>query len=710
MADIGITPLDLNLPNPGQSPNWAPQLNNEIEKLANWVTGAPLRNTFAPALVVCDTGTGNATVDTANVNAAIAAMPEGSTLVLHGEYHFNSPIINQGKSVTLDLTSARLVKSADVVMFNFTGAAQTIYHVISNLSPVNVAAEGSDTRPGIQFNVTGSPTWKRGDVIKMVSDDIYRGSRIGPGDGKEPRSGQFFTVHSVTGNTVVALGTRRETFTTNVRVTGLSSTRVRVVGGEFDIVDGGITAGWERALMMFNGLVQPVVSRSRIRRMSGFGFQFTGCYHYLVESPEFNFGLNDPSAGNFSYGIADVASWFGKVIAPHGQYLRHLWTDGAPWVASNASAVTHYGRTLGTHIIGGTAHNTSNTAWDTHSWSESVTFDGCTAFQCFNGFSLRGKGHRIIGGTATECRTGLWAITEATGESYGHEIDGLVINRPLAHGVVFDIRTHSAHPYKDVREARESYLRNVTVRGAKWSAVRIENATVRVDGLTIESPESLEASQEVVRLVNSVLSGPSFIDLDFLPLAAGSAVRVFALDDASRMDVDTIRYRIAPANAGVVERIFYCFGSANPNSIVRVNRCDVSHHPSGGSIHTQIGVDSKLSYVVRDNGRSSALNTFTNTQAGDGTMATNLARYIDPVLVARVTSAAAVTLAALERGYFDGQQLVIINRTTNGSVVTVPHGPTYRTDLKGEANVALNHRDSIRLVWIASNSVWSELA
>src|SRR5690606_29189076 len=110
-------------------------------------------------------------------------------------------------------------------------------------------------------------------------------------------------------------------------------------------------------------------------------------------------------------------------------------TDDTPQVAAG-SAIHGFGRTYGTLVLGARALGATAAAFDTHHHSEATHFLGCHATggtplsSLSTGFQLRGKNHRVTACTVDQMGTGLAVINEsASGDSYGHIVDGLAVTR-----------------------------------------------------------------------------------------------------------------------------------------------------------------------------------------------------------------------------------------------------------------------------------------
>ncbi|ANA85237.1 minor tail protein [Gordonia phage BritBrat] len=429
-----------------------------------------------------------ATNSTPGLQSAVAATPQGGTLIIPaGTYQLDTSVTVTDRSITVVIEGT--INSA-LAPFVFSASAETIYSV-SALAQVTITNDTGTTQPGTQITLaSGAPGWKRGDVVKLVADDLIPGARMGDGT-TEARYGQYFSVQSVSGSVVVVAGTVRDAATTNVRVTRLPNRAVALRGtGGFGQIGGPIT---------FRHLRSPQVE-ARAIKSSGQGFLFQGCYQYTLRGQ-----VDDTPDNNvtFGYGVLDNCGAYADIYMTASR-VRHAYTDDTPRIAAGSAEVWKYGRPFG-HKVSGSATGTTNTAWDTHSSAEGIAFDAI-AVDCVGGLGLRGRRHsgRVRVFRPAKASWKFFSEPNRGTDSWGHDVEIEVYDPPSGSPVGSVILNDgTGFDTAGVRETRPSRVRvRIHADGAPATALEATNATL-IHDMTMMTKSGLIAPGTV--LTNSAL-------------------------------------------------------------------------------------------------------------------------------------------------------------------------------------------------------------
>ncbi|QDH93511.1 minor tail protein [Gordonia phage Verity] len=423
----------------------------------------------------------------AGVRAALAATPEGGTLLLPGTIRLSSGVAVTNRSVTIQVEGT-VNSDAGVAPFTFSASPETIYPV-SALVATTITNETGVTQAALSLTLASTPPWKRGDAVKLFADDEVPGARLGDGV-IESRFGQYHVVQSVSGTTVVLIGSLRDPCTMNVRVTRMPRHAVALTGsGVFGQIGIPIT---------FRHLRAPQI-KARILGSGGQGILLQGCYQ-----PRAQVSIDDaPDNGTVvGYGLIDNSGANG-VFDIHASRVRHAYTDDTPRIAAGSTEVWKYGRSFA-HRVAGSAAGTSNTAWDTHAASEGVHFD-CIAVDCIGIVGLRGRNHtgRFKGWRPAKSSWKFFSEPNRGTWSHGHDIEIDVYDPPAGYPVGSVILNDgTGFATAGVRETRPSRAQ-VRVHGQSVPPVIVEavNATL-VHEVSLVTPGRLAPAET---LTNSEL-------------------------------------------------------------------------------------------------------------------------------------------------------------------------------------------------------------
>lgn len=648
--------------------------------------------------------TGDGVTDDAPfIQAAVDATPDGgTTIVSPGTYVIGSgPIVVSGKSITIDLTDAVIQQKNDEEAFSFQGTLETVLDV-SNITVVTTSGDET-SRPAVQVTLSAPVAWQRGDVVKLVADDVLPGSRTDgeiPPPAEQNRVGQFLTVQSMNGPGTVAtlMGTLRDPFTVNPRIARMLPITGHLIGGDFQVHPDFVAADFNSGVIQMLNLQNPSIRGTKISRSGAQGIGMGNCYGYTIDGVTVNYARNEPGTA-LGYGINDGVSEFGKVSNCHFIQTRHAWTTGAVGILPDET-LNRYGRTYGTIISACTSQGSQHAAFDTHIDADNVTFANCFAANTIFAYNLRGRNHNVFGCSAQYVDFAVNMSDEGLGHSYGHTVDGLTVHGHTNVGVRVQAR-QPGHPQELIREQRPVYVRNVNLEQGTALAMQIFNATVHVSNFHAQWVGVMPDSG--FQLVNSHLLGYD-ITCDFADTVAGNIMNgIFALrgdPDISRLALTNVRVtagsiftsrvnhiidtQVAVAHLIQVEGIqipvmpgLAICNDDTPNGWIDWTiTSGVSHSQYASLVDADLLLTDKLS-VIR------------STMKGRFTLRTN--------------QVAGLTLAPLPDGRTTGQELTILNKGVGN--ITILHGTAANTSfLSGSAKV-LAPNDSVRLIYVSD---WME--
>lgn len=639
------------------------------------------------------------TNDAPFIQAAINACPDGGTVIVEpGTYVIGTgPLLISGKSITLDLTDAVIQQKNDEEAVSFQG---TLEPALTASGITVVTTSGDETaRPAVQITLSAPVTWQRGDVVKLVADDVLPGSRTDgelPPPANQNRVGQFLTVQSLNGpGTVVTLmGTLRDPFTINPRIARLLPITGHLVGGDFQVHPDFVAANFNSGVIQMLNLQNPSIKGTKISRSGSQGIGMGNCYGYTIDSVTINYARNTPGTA-LGYGINDGVSEFGKVANCHFIQTRHAWTTGANAIPP-AELLSRYGRTYGTIISACTSQGSQHAAFDTHIDADNVTYTGCFATDTIFAYNLRGRNHNVFGCSARNVDFGVNMSDEALGHSYGHTVDGLTIHSHS--NVAIRIQSRQAgHPQEGVREQRPVYVRNVNLTRGTALAMQVFNSTVVASNIQAQFVGVMPDSG--FQLVNSYLLANN-IACDFTDTVAGNIMSgIFALRGEPEISRLALSGLLVTAGSIFTSRVNHIIDTQIATGhLIQVDDVRIPVMP-GLRICNDLTIAGTIDWSITSGAENSQYASLVDAQLTSTDELEVIRQTRSGRFTLRTNQAANVQLAPLPNGNTTGQEMTIINRGTG--TVTILHGSAANTNfLTGSAKV-LAVNESVRLIYIS---------
>lgn len=639
------------------------------------------------------------TNDAPFIQAAINACPDGGTVIVEpGTYVIDSgPLLISGKSITLDLTDAVIQQKNDEEAVSFQGTLETAL-TASDITVVTTSGDET-ARPAVQVTLSAPVTWQRGDVVKLVADDVLPGSRT---DGQDPppaaqnRVGQFLTVQSLNGpGTVVTLmGTLRDPFTVNPRIARLLPITGHLIGGDFQVHPDFVAADFNSGVIQMLNLQNPSIKGTKISRSGAQGIGMGNCYGYTIDSVTVNYARNTPGTA-LGYGINDGVSEFGKVSNSHFIQTRHAWTTGAVAIEPDET-MNRYGRTYGTVISACTSQGSQHAAFDTHIDADNVTYVGCFATDTIFAYNLRGRNHNVFSCSAQNVDFGVNMSDEALGFSYGHTVDGLTIHGHTNVAIRIQSR-QTGHPQEGVREQRPVYVRNVNLERGTAMAMQVFNSTVVASNIQAQFVGLMPDSG--FQLVNSYLLANN-ISCDFADTLSGNIMNgIFALRGEPEISRLALSGLLVTAGSIFTSRVNHIIDTQIATGhLIQVDDVRIPVMP-GLRICNDLTIAGTIDWSITSGASNSQYAALvdaelTSTDALEVIRQTRSGRF-----TLRTNQVANVQLAPLPNGNTTGQEMTIINRGVG--TVTILHGTSANTSfLSGSAKV-LAVNESVRLIYIS---------
>jgi hypothetical protein len=658
-----------------------------------------------------------ATPSHTGLQLAINATPEGGLLIIPaGRYLLNDGLsVGAEKSIGVTAHGATVIQNSANPIFNVGGSYSSAVGVQS-ISNQNVTSSTGTVTSTTVITTASAQPWERGDVLKLVSDDLIPSARPGTG-GVEARIGEFVVVRQVSGTTITLASRVRELYETNIRVAKISQKTFSLEGGSYETAPAGLTSNYG-SLFFFYRLQNPTVSRITVRQASSIVLGFASCFGYSVHDVDISGAVDRPGNGQVGYAVHDSASSFGRVIGGVFRHVRHAFTDDSPRVAADTALLTSYGRSFGAHIIGASAIGTTSNAWDTHHSSEGIEFIACTATGGVGeedgniaGFALRGKNHRVSNCTVRNMAMGAIVFTESGGgESYGHVITDLVVRNVASYALWLNIHP-DGHPKAKVRDTQE----NVNVSGLIATGcprfVGATNAVAAIhNSVFLVDPGSDDVNYDGIVTKNSSLSITNVL-LDYEANTKGVPRPIISTSSAGftpgtqETRFSGIEIRSTSSTASRATRALNG-GSHKMTGRNLTFTYPFSIMPGDRTTDSVLQWECTAGSAVANGDLNSSYVYISGTD-----LQTPLDRALQSadlhVMIRGVLGVANQTTKAFPAGKTRGQVITMWMAENSSGSLTVKNGSSFRTILVGGADKVLRKSGQLRLIW--DGTLWREL-
>jgi len=641
------------------------------------------------------------------LQAAFNATPDGGTLIIPpGTYRVNTTIVSTGKSIHV------YARGAKFVYYGATGVAVQIIGSWDTTYPVTGVAASTQTLDGntvatLNITVTGTPSYAVGDVIKLVADDAIPGTRPASG-GLVARVGQFLVVQSIAGSVVTCISNGLiDPFTTNIRVAKLNPNTCTIDGLTATVQPYGLLTS-VAGLIQVSQLINPTLTHVTIGQSGGQAINPVSCYGYEIRDCTIGYANNDSASGIYGYGIADNASSYGRVTGLNARDVRHSYTTNTNQIATNSS-LYGYGRTYGSVISDSVAHGTSGASFDVHSDAQAVRFVNCAAYDSGVGaFSLRGRKNSVIDCRAIRPNIGLYVFSESgmDTDSWGHTIDGLVIDNPVADAIKFYLNQSS-----NVIDTRPSTIGNVKVINAAATSISFTNATVRAGTLDVTTANFTNNADRLITTNRAYVS----IDTLRLDMSAQTSA-VTGLLTANMVNNSTLKIGAMKLTTGaqsVADMFAYMVDTSNAtpgnvSNILQVDMAVLDYYKAATYLipWADSSGDTYVNYrVIRSTGGGSSTYVYFSNSA-TSTPPHQLSRTTDRAVTMAGTISSALNMPTLRGGRFAGQTVTITNLNGTGTL-TVRNGSTYGVTTKSGTDTALAPGAYMVLTW--DGTTWRQI-
>lgn len=643
--------------------------------------------------------------------AALEDVPDNGTVYIpSGTYELDGTVSwSADKNVTIDGNNAKVVSSVSGYAFDLVGTYDAPVQVSDLLSTVIPQTTDGSTwttspMPAVTFNAGVATGWRRGDIVKIVSDDALEGQRDQGTPSENPNSqgryGQHMQVESAVGSMVTLIGELREAdkYTSNIRAARLPrGNRVVVRNLTVEMPDEFYTPGDQNAVsgIRFMDMYRPELSGFEIQGHNA-AITFNSCYSYMCADNHVGLLRNRVAATagggrqNYGYGVIDIGSEYGKVTGNTFNQSRHGYTDDSGRGIASRD-VGRYGRTFGTIVANNTAYACSNAPYDTHAHSDSVTFTDNAAASCKGGVQLRGIRHVVDGLTVRDATGSAINIIDegsAWGWSHSHVVSNVSIDGAETALVV---RFHRGGPFDGERETRPIRLNNIHARRVIGHSAVLANATVYAENVSLQ-------------LVGATDNGYGIFNLD----GAEFVGRNIHVDVRGAGPMSHAVFRVQSGVLNVDDYTVRFDSGSTPSNLLSTatTSCILRRGWLTGRLSSSSPTGNMLSWATSSGSRPGQLSK-SGADIESPSSHSLMAQDVDaPTAILLLNPDGADRIVgAFANAPIVGQRMIVIN-TGSANTVTINHGAAANTQNRGSAAVVLAPNQEMEWVFYG---VWRQL-
>jgi hypothetical protein len=378
------------------------------------------------------------------IQSIIDILPENTTLHLPDNCNIvNDVLIN--KSITVE--GKRVIKSGGPPVFRLVGGFEdaqeiTAFEVDFNSTTITVA---------------DGELYQKGDILKIISDDVYENRRT-----NSPRRGEYAVVVDVTATTVKLRDFLLNTYTTNPRVAKLQNISPKLRGIHF-------VRNSDGPFLELRATQGAVVEDISNDSGSTVFCQVVSAYGYRFSNWNINNLRSDINNDGFGYGINEKSGQNGQIQNCTFTNTRHSFTTNSHNPATKEE-FTDYGESKDISVYNSDCRGTFNgSGWDTHENGHNINFYSCTASLCEHGFQFRNTVASAVGCKVTDCIDGYRISNHRDG--------------------VTDIFTNAANDIRIIACQADVQRQAVSVIGANTSLGTggLQSKKIYIDGLKAKS-------------------------------------------------------------------------------------------------------------------------------------------------------------------------------------------------------------------------------
>lgn len=594
---------------------------------------------------------------------------------------------------------ASYINASNYSVFNVKHDFLNIVSVTSINEVTEDYSEG--TASGIRvsrLNVSNASQYNKGDVVKIVSDDIISGTD----PALSQRNGVFSKVGRVSGNQIFLTEVLENIFFTNVRVARINKNLFCSISGlNFKAVQN-FNGTWRQPAILLDGIYKPCVKRINCDFWYGEFLSFRGCYVAKSKNVSAENLLTNAENRWYGYAVVERGCANGRHIRTIGDIVRHVYTTGSSEVSENSENISGYGRTIGTKVIEGLGINCTSDSFNTHPDAKDIHFINCHSVFSIRGrhgtnwhFELRGIDCQVINCTGVG---GTGVIMRSTynhpDSCRGHRVKGFTYKpSPGSTNVPCLLRLDGLAGGR-ITDIRVSDIDGGITTGSA-PLVQVLHADLTLIAPNLKAPQSGASSARVIDI-----SGVSKVELDGGTIdqtgATGTSLRTAKLtgDDCELVIKRTKFIGVESWSA------FVDFSNGNSKAILKDIEIE-GNPPSFGSGLLNAGDNAifAASYDVA-NRLGGSNNIISYERSGPFTiLATDISRRLNKNIyfIVKVSEANA-NLFDISNGVFEGQEITIVNS----------HESTNDFSVLNQNNIAifasrlLTVGSSMKVIWLGN--------
>lgn len=624
------------------------------------------------------------------LSALCEAVPDHSVIRLkrNKNYRIDTTIELVDKTIFFDLNGSTLYQTSNAQLFKHTTNPDWIQPLVSgSVQNLAIAGVGQVPYDYYRIEVDDMSNIKKGDIIKLISEDKIPGSKDADGT-TIARMGECLNVVDVQeGYIYTNIPIQHTLYVTNPRVVKYGKSKIIIQNGQLSTIDA--DNGWSTALCIIEGSAFSEFRDISTLKSWGPVFELRGLYMPYTENLFFK-NAETQAGLRVGYGIRDYACAYGSFNTIRASNVRHAYSTNQAFLSDEATdQVFRYGRNQGSSINDGLANSCTDAAWDTHQGAWDITFSNCSAFNGYPGASSQGSGFHIRGnkirlnGCKAYGRLGIYIS-----EQYPDGTDDIEVNDSYFEGNI-PLRTNIANGGTRATNVRFNNCEFVPLSGYP---VRIDDGDVEFNRCLL-SIKDLTTSFVGFVYTNNGIS--RFNDCRFRYLGENTVRMVFVGTDTTN--------KVEFYNP-IVEVIKSTF-----NNLIQTQGFSLNCHIENLKINkpfTELFDDEtnltlKYSYLRTDTYDSSAViyqNFNVNTVI-------DISRLLDPVVtVIRTDNVANFTITSISDAGRLGQKLKIINSQVDVFWLQVQQAAN--VELIGGISKKIKPKTDIELQWY--NSKWNE--